>query len=117
MPPHQHVISANNKITRKDHYPLPLIQETLNQISRARWFIKLDIIIAFNKIHIKEGNEWLMAFRTRFRLFEWLITPFSLANTLSTFQRYINWVLKDFLDKFMSAYVNDILIFTSGSRK
>jgi len=61
---------ALNQITCKDHYLLPLIQETLNQISRARWFIKLNIITAFNKICIKEGDEWLTAFRTRFRLFE-----------------------------------------------
>ncbi len=77
---------ALNQITRKDRYPLPLIQETLNRISRARWFTKLDIIAAFNKIRIKEGDEWLTAFRTRFGLFEWLVTPFGMANAPSTFQ-------------------------------
>ena len=79
--------------------------------------MKLDIIAAFNKIHIKEGDEWLMAFRTRFRLFEWLVTPFGMANAPSTFQQYINWILREFLDEFVSAYINDILIFTSGSQK
>ena len=105
-----------NKITRKDRYPLPLIQETLNRISKARWFTKLDVIAAFHKIRVAEGDEWLTAFRTRFGLFEWLVTPFGLANAPSTFQRYINHVLQEYLDDFVSAYVDDILIFTDGSR-
>ncbi|GME33632.1 hypothetical protein GTA08_BOTSDO13628 [Neofusicoccum parvum] len=107
---------ALNRLTRKDRYPLPLIQETLNRISKARWFTKLDVIAAFNKIRIKPGDEWLTAFRTRFGLFEWLVTPFGLANAPSTFQRYINWTLQEFLDEFVSAYVDDVLIFTEGSR-
>ena len=62
-------------ITRKD--PSPLIRETFRDIAKAKWFTKLDIIAAFHKIRIKEGDEWKTAFRTRFGLFEWLITPFS----------------------------------------
>lgn len=107
---------ALNRITRKDRYPLPLIQETLNRISKAKWYTKLDVIAAFNKIRIAEGDEWLTAFRTRFGLYEWLVTPFGLANAPSTFQRYINWALREFLDEFVSAYVDDVLIFTEGSR-
>ena len=59
----------------------------------------------------------MTAFRTRFGLFEWLVTPFGLANAPSTFQRYVNWTLRDFLDEFVSAYLDDILIFSSGSLK
>jgi hypothetical protein len=106
---------ALNKITKKDRYPLPLIHETLERISRAQWFTKLDVIAAFHKIRIAEGQEWLTAFRTRFGLYEWLVTPFGLANAPSTFQRYVNWVLRDVLDDFVSAYLDDILIFTNGS--
>ena len=106
---------ALNKITRKDRYPLPLIRETLERIGRARWFTKMDIIAAFNKIRIAEGDEWLTAFRTRYGLYEWLVTPFGLANAPSTFQKYINWTLRDYLDEFVSAYLDDILIFSSGS--
>ena len=51
-----------NKITRKDHYPLPLIQETLNSISKAKFFTKLDVIAAFHKIRVEEGDEWKTAF-------------------------------------------------------
>ena len=106
---------ALNKITKKDRYPLPLIQETLDRIGKARWFTKLDVITAFHRIRIAEGDEWLTAFRTRFGLFEWLVMPFGLANAPSTFQRYINWTLRDFLDDFCSAYLDDILIFSSGT--
>lgn len=108
---------ALNSITRKDRYPLPLIQETLNRIGRAKFFTKLDVIAAFHKIRIQPGDEWLTAFRTRFGLYEWLVTPFGLANAPSTFQRYINHVLHEFLDEFCSAYVDDILIFTEGNRE
>jgi Reverse transcriptase (RNA-dependent DNA polymerase) len=108
---------ALNKLTKKDRYPLPLIYETLERIGKARWFTKLDVIAAFHKIRIAEGDEWLTAFRTRFGLFEWLVTPFGLANTPSIFQRYVNWTLRDFLDDFASAYIDDILVFSAGSLK
>lgn len=106
---------ALNKLTKKDRYPLPLIQETLERIGKAHWFTKLDVIAAFHKIRIAEGQEWLTAFRTRFGLYEWLVTPFGLAGAPSTFQRYINWSLREFLDDFVSAYLDDILVFTNGS--
>jgi hypothetical protein len=79
-----------NAITIKNRYPLPLIRETLNRLSRAKYFTKLDVVSAFNRIRIKEGQEHLTAFRTRFGLFEYLVMPFGLANAPSTFQHYIN---------------------------
>ena len=106
---------ALNALTRKDRYPLPLIRETLNQVGRAKWYTKLDVTAAFHKIRIAEGQEWMTAFRTRFGSYEWLVTPFGLANAPSTFQRYVNWTLRDLLDDFVSAYLDDILIFTDGS--
>ena len=84
-------------------------------IGRATWYTKLDVTAAFHKIRITEGQEWMTAFRTRFGSYEWLVTPFGLANAPSTFQRYINWALREFLDDFASAYLDDVLIFTEGS--
>jgi transposase InsO family protein/predicted aspartyl protease len=104
-----------NEITRKDRYPLPLITETLRQLSQAKWFTKLDVIAAFNKIRIKEGDEWKTAFRTRYGLYEWMVTPFGLTGAPATFQRYINWTLREYLDEFCTAYIDDVLIFSDGS--
>ncbi len=106
---------ALNALTQKDRYPIPLIKETLNSLSNAKWFTKLDIIAAFHKIRIAEGEEWKTAFRTRYGLFEYLVTPFGLTGAPATFQRYINWVLREYLDEFCTAYIDDILIFSGGS--
>jgi hypothetical protein len=108
---------ALNAITKKDRYPLPLIYKTLNQIGRARWFTKLDVSAAFYKIQITKGQEWMTAFCTRYGLFKWLVTLFGLANTPSTFQKYINWALREFLDEFCSAYIDNVLVFTNRSRE
>uniref|UniRef100_A0A093ULB7 Transposon Tf2-11 polyprotein n=1 Tax=Talaromyces marneffei PM1 TaxID=1077442 RepID=A0A093ULB7_TALMA len=61
---------ALNTITKKDRYPLPLIHETLQKISKAKWFTKFDVPAAFHKIRIAEGDECMTAFRTRFGLYE-----------------------------------------------
>lgn len=106
---------ALNEISRKDRYPLPLISETLRSLSKARWFTKLDVIAAFHKIRVKEGDEWKTAFRTRYGLFEWLVTPFGLTGAPATFQRYINHTLREYLDEFVSAYIDDVLIYSCGS--
>ncbi|KAL1953147.1 hypothetical protein VTO42DRAFT_3547 [Malbranchea cinnamomea] len=104
-----------NAITKKDRYPLPLINETLQMVGRADWFTKLDIIASFHKIRMDPNSQWMTAFRTWYGLFEWLVTPLGLANAPSTFQKFINWTLREYLDEFVSAYIDDILIFTTGS--
>ena len=101
-----------NAITVKNRYPLPLISETLNRLSRAKVFTKLDIISAFNRLRIREGDEELTAFRTRFGLFEYLVMPFGLCNGPASFQHYINDTLREFLDETCTAYLDDILIYS-----
>ena len=101
-----------NAITVKNRYPLPLISETLNRLSRTKIFTKLDIIAAFNRLRIREGDEALTAFRTRFGLFEYLVMPFGLCNGPASFQSYINDTLREFLDDFCTAYLDDILIYS-----
>ncbi len=101
-----------NWITQKNHYSLSLIYETLQNIKWAQWYIKLNVIAAFHKIQIAAEDKWKTVFHTRYRLYEWMMTSFELVNALSIFQRYINWVLQNFLNKFCSVYVNNILIFT-----
>jgi len=103
---------AVNNISMKDRYPLPLIKETLNNLQGMKWFSKIDIISAFNNVRMKEGQEYLTAFRTRFGLFESLVMPFGLSGAPATFQRFINDTLREYLDKFCSAYLDDIIIYS-----
>jgi hypothetical protein len=103
---------ALNEVSVKDRYPLPLIKETLNNLQGMKYFSKIDIISAFNNVRIKEGHEKLTAFLTRFGLFESLVMPFGLTGAPATFQRFINDSLRDYLDQFCSAYLDDILIYS-----
>ena len=79
-----------NEISRKDSYPIPRIDETLRTIAAAKYISKVDIISAFHRIRVKDGDEWKTAFNTRFGLYEWLVTPFGFTGAPTTFQRYIN---------------------------
>ncbi len=100
-----------NAITVKNRYSLFLISEMLNRLSRAKIFIKLNIISAFNQLRIKEKDEVLIVFCTRFELFKYLVMLFDLCNESVSFQKYINNTLHEHLDKFCTAYLNDILIY------
>lgn len=106
---------ALNAITEKDRYPLPLIRETLQSLGRAKWLTKLDVTAAFHKVRVTEGDEEKTAFRTRYGLFEWLVCPFGLTGAPAMFQRFVNSVLRDYLDIFCTAYIDDILIYSNGS--
>ena len=101
-----------NKITIKNRYPLPLISELLDRLKDAKLFTKLDLRGAYNLIRIKAGDEWKTAFRTRYGHFEYMVMPFGLTNAPATFQAYINEVLREHLDDFCVAYLDDILIFS-----
>jgi len=101
-----------NAITKKDRYPIPLIEETLARLSRARIFTKLDVRHAFNRIRLKESIEDLTTFRTRYGSYKYRVLPFGLCNGPASFQRFINSVLLDYLDDFCTAYIDDILIYS-----
>ncbi|KAH7478801.1 Transposon Tf2-9 polyprotein [Fusarium oxysporum f. sp. matthiolae] len=103
---------ALNNITVKDRYPLPLIKESLNNLSGMKYFSRIDIVSAFNNLRIEKGQEYLTAFRTRFGLYESLVMPFGLTGAPATFQRYINDALREHLDIFCTAYLDDILIYS-----
>jgi hypothetical protein len=102
-----------NKVTIKNRYPLPLINETLNRLSGARFFTKLDLRDTYYRIRIRRGDEWKTAFRTRYGHFEYLIMPFGLTNTPATFQSYINKILKGLLDDICVAYIDNIMIYST----
>jgi hypothetical protein len=105
-----------NAVTKRNRYPIPLIQETLTMVSRAKIFTKLDVIAAFNKLRISEGHEPLTAFKTRWGLFESLVMPFGLTNAPASWQTFINDILGPFLDDFCTAYIDDILIYSQNMK-
>jgi predicted aspartyl protease len=102
-----------NSMTVTDQYPLPLIDEILGQITKAKIFTKLDIRQAFHRIRIHPDSEDLTTFRTRYGSFKCRVLPFGLTNGPSTYQRYMNEVLFDYLDEFCTVYLDDILIYSS----
>lgn len=101
-----------NAITKKDRYPLPLIDETLQRLSKAKIFTKLDIRQGFHRIRMHPDSEDLTTFRTRYGSFKFRVLPFGLTNGPAAFQRYINTVLGEYLDDFATAYIDDILIYS-----
>jgi len=103
---------ALNDITVKDRTPLPRIEETLNQIRSCKYFTRLDLRACFNQIRIKEGDKWKTTFRTRYGLFEFLVMPFGLTNAPATAQRFMNDMLREYLDIFCVCYIDDILIYS-----
>ena len=99
-----------NVIMIKNCYPLLLIRETLNWMSKTQYFIKLDVITAFNKLWMVKRDEWLTVFHTHYDLYEYLVMLFELFNVSVSFQNYINDILWDYLDAFCTTYINNILI-------
>lgn len=98
-----------NDITVKRRFPIPLLSETL---SKAKFYTKLDVRAAFNQLRIRQGDEWLTSFCTRYGQFEWLVMPFGLCNAPATWQAYINSLIRPWLDVFVTAYLDDILIYS-----
>jgi Reverse transcriptase (RNA-dependent DNA polymerase) len=81
-------------------------------LNRAKIYIKLDIIIVFNRIRITERQEYLTAFNTRYSLYETLVILFGLSNVPVIFQACINEILYPYLDVFCTAYIDDILVYS-----
>ncbi|KAK3513952.1 hypothetical protein QTP70_032803, partial [Hemibagrus guttatus] len=86
----------------------------LEQLRGATVFTKLDLRSAYNLVHIKEGDKCKTAFHTSSGHFEYLVKPYGLTNALAVFQSLINKVFRDILNKYVIAYIDDILIYSSS---
>jgi hypothetical protein len=104
-----------NRITKKDRTPLPLIGEILDRLSSAKLMTKIDLKDAYYRIRIREGDEWLTAFRTRYGHYEYRVMPFGLVNAPATFQAYINHALSGLVDTIYIVYLDDILIYSDNA--
>ncbi|KAE8266654.1 hypothetical protein A4X09_0g5699 [Tilletia walkeri] len=101
-----------NQITTRNGYPLPRIQECLEQLEPSRWFSKIDLVSGYWQIHLAEADVAKTAFNTRQSKYEYLVMPFGLTNAPSVFQTIVNNVMRPFLDKFVIVYLDDILIYS-----
>jgi hypothetical protein len=106
---------ALNMITRKNRYPLPLIDDLIHRLKDARYFTKLDVCWGYNNICIRKGDEWKATFRTNRGLFEPLVMYFGLTNSPATFQMMMNEIFQELITEgVISVYLDDILIFTNS---
>ena len=103
-----------NQLSKKDRYPLPLIDKRLAQLKEAKVFSKLDIRQAFHKLRMARESEDLTTFNCRFGAYKYKVLPFGLTGGPSSWQHFINDILFEYLDKFCSAYLDDILIYSKN---
>ena len=109
---------ALNRQTVKDRYPLPRIDDLLDRLGKARHFTTLDLATGYHQIAVKEADIPKTAFRTQRGQFEFVVMPFGVTNAPSTFQRMMNQIFKDEMDKFVLGIFGrypGLLCYSSGA--
>jgi hypothetical protein len=103
---------GTNAVSVTDSYPLPRIDDLLLRLSKARYFTKLDLTGAYNQLRIRPGDEWKTAFRCRHGHYQYRVMEYGLKNAPARFQRMLNKINEDLLDKSVVVYIDDILIYS-----
>jgi hypothetical protein len=103
-----------NKVTIKNKYPLPRIDDLFDQLQGAQVFSKIDLYSAYNQLKINEVDISKTAFRTRYRHYVFLVMSFGLINAPAAFMDLINRVFNNFIDKFVMVFLDDILIYSKN---
>ncbi|GJU32429.1 putative reverse transcriptase domain-containing protein [Tanacetum coccineum] len=105
-----------NRLTVKNRYPLPRIDDLFDQLQGSRVYSKIDMRSGYHQLRVQEEDIPKTVFRTRYGHYEFQVIPFGLTNSLTVFMDLMNRVCKPYLDRFVIVFIDDILIY-SKSRK
>ncbi|GJZ02670.1 putative reverse transcriptase domain-containing protein [Tanacetum coccineum] len=106
-----------NKLTMKNHYPLPRIGDLFDQLQGSSVYSKIDLRSGYHQLRVREEDIPKTAFRTRYGHYEFQVMPYGLTNALAVFMNLMNRVCKPYLDKCVIVFVDDILIYSRNKKE